>query len=713
MAGSASEALSFIPLIALLALVAAVALVAWRRRASGARAVIGSIAWTVPAALALAAVGIMGVMGLLGETCGAATVTGFAAAELALGAATLLRAPLAQRIDGLNPVPATTVRVLRDVAALAIAALLSLLALEIPWNDNLPYIFPTSFALGYAIVLAALAAAYFLGQRTGGVAVLVSLTCLGFGIAQHFVLVFKSAAILPSDLLAIGTAAAVGGGYVFTLTKEILIAVVVATAAILALSLMRPAPAREGRRALRACANTATSLVLVALMVLAYGSISMKDDLGFVYDSWMPITTYRQNGFLPSFIAVAQDLPIPEPDGYSQEEAQQSLNALAAAYDQGMGATPERQAAVEQFQQVQPTVIAIMNESFSDLSIYEGLRDAGYTGPAYYNGLADTLQRGTLLSSVFGGGTADTEFEFLTGASLAFIGAGKYPYQLYDLSEVESLPKQLSSLGYTTRAVHAQDPNNWNRTMVYSQLGFDEFHSGDEFTEAPVYHAGATDLSTYDYVLDLLEQDSAPQFIFNITIQNHGGYTAESIPEGDATAFDIPGMDQTATDELNVYLGLIQKSDADLAYLIERLRTIGRPVVLIFFGDHQPTASWSLNEALYPGEDAMDHQWRLYESTYFIWANYEVAGAPADGWLSARELGASQLAAYALNIIGAPLSDYQKAQLVASQEVTSLNIIGYRGANGLRYALDGESPYAAFVDQMRRIQYLTFASRVQ
>lgn len=352
-----------------------------------------------------------------------------------------------------------------------------------------------------------------------------------------------------------------------------------------------------------------------------------------------------------------------------------------------------------------------MNETFTDLSLYEGLRAAGYTGPEGYNSLTGTLMRGTLMASVMGGGTANTEFEFLTGNSSAFIGFGKYPYQLYDLSGVDSLASQFAGLGYATTAMHPQLPSNYNRSSVYPELGFGEFLSIDDFGEVESYHAGARDKATYDKILELLEGDDAPQFIFDLTMQNHSGYDPGSVPAEDVVRYAPAGVaDEALLGQLDTYLACISMSDSDLMYFMDRLRGLSRPVVLVFFGDHQPSFSGALNDALYPGEDPFLHEMRTYESTYMVWANYEVAGAPLD---VRAEVGAAQLAAQVLYRIGAPLSDYQKAQLVLDAQVPAVNLLGYRGADGLRYALEAESPYRGALNQMATLQYENFARKVQ
>lgn len=130
------------------------------------------------------------------------------------------------------------------------------------------------------------------------------------------------------------------------------------------------------------------------------------------------------------------------------------------------------------------------------------------------------------------------------------------------------------------------------------------------------------------------------------------------------------------------------------------------------FGDHQPSAATTLNDELYPQEDTASHAFRIYQSTYLVWANYEIAGNTE---LNVYDtVGANEIAAITLNKIGAPLTNYQKALLATRSDVPTINVAGYLGADGLRYDLESEdSPYASTIDKLQRMQYLEFASKVQ
>ncbi len=713
MSEAAPAAYAAIPLISciLLAVLTAYAAVAARR--AGRRVRPGQIAWPAVFAALLAVPGIWCALGLLEAACGWVTLLAYSAAMLALGAGTLVRRRLFALLDRMGAPSAHAVRAARDVAALALSSVLSAYALELAWNDAFTELRLYYFAVSVAVVAAVTVLLYFLGLRTGVLASLVPVACTALGIAQHFVLSFKAAAILPSDLLAVGTAAAVSAGYTYVLTERIVLSLFLCGLSLFLLSLIWPGrPADARRRAAGALADLALAGAVAGCLAAAYGSVGMEEDLGLVYDRWMPVATYRTGGFIPSFIAVAQDLPIPVPEGYSDDGARDALARLAAAYDAGAGASPERAEAVAQFEELKPTVIAVMDESFADLSVFEALAEAGYPGTVRLNSLPDALQRGALLTSVHGGGTANSEFEFLTGDSIAFVGTGKYPYQLYDLSDVDSLPRQLAGLGYATHAIHPQLGGNWNRETVYREMGFETFSTIEDFEGEPFFHAGNTDRSTYDRILDLLSEDDGPQFIFDVTMQNHGGYDAGTVPEDQLSSWAPAGVaDENLLAQLNVYLTCAVASDRDLASFIEDLRALDRPVVLVFFGDHQPSVSSALNDALYPGEDPQAHQWRIYRSSYLVWANYDVAGNPQAS--ATEEIGAAGLAAQVLHLIGAPLTDYQKALVASRAEIPALSAMGYRGADGVAYALDAEGPYRSLVDDLRTIQYLHFARRVR
>lgn len=676
------------------------------------RAPIADVIWSALYIALLLVVAVFCALGGVDGQAGILDMSAYALVLLACGVATLFRSKVALEFRKLSDALGRVVHIGTAVVAIAFVSIVSAWIVDFVWLEASSSIQMQFFFLTAAVFAMCSGALYFLGQRGGALMVLVPICAVGFGIAQHFVVMFKGMPIMPADLLSLRTAGAIAAGYEYVLTPNMVVALCAVGVCACVLSFVKPNRGELSFK-VRIAASVASAVVgasLVGVMAGMFNNVKLEDALEVAYDRWMPITTYQTLGFVPAFIEVAQDFPIPVTEGYDGKGASAQMEALAAQFDETLGAAPGRQAAVAQFGEVKPTVIAVMNETFTDLSIYDAVREAGYEGPQFYNSLEETLQRGPLMVSVVGGGTANTEFEFLTGNSSAFIGAGKYPYQLYDLSDVDSLVKQMESMGYRTTAMHPMDPVNWKRSSVYEQLGFDEFLSIEDFAGAPVYHSGATDASTYDKIIELLEQDAAPQFIFDVTMQNHSGYGEGTVPSEDVVQLDVAGVDDPGVlSELGVYLACINRSDEDLAYFIERLKGINRPVALVFFGDHQPGFSSALADALYGGAPVLDRELKKYESTYAVWTNYEVAGAEA---VAPRSTDSSQLAAQVLYALGAPLTDRQKAVLVLGQEVAGVSLAGYTGADGLRYALGADSPFGDAVNTMRAIQYLEFGSKM-
>lgn len=634
----------------------------------------------------------------------------------ALGAAAvaLLVEPLVSELINQTDVATGTVAcICRDIIIIAAVAILSFVSLEIACNETFYRIPANSFGFSVGLLASILLSLYLLGQRHGGAMVLVPVACCILGIAEHFVMTFKGEAILPSDILALGTAMEVSEGYEFTFTAGIVTSLALLEISLGLLSLIRPRKLSTPAHVLPAIAGNLCAFLLVSVIsLLGFSSIDLEQALNFGFDRWQPICTYVSQGFITSFTEMVNELPIEKPEGYTPDETKNIEQELVVAYDSTYGSSEQRAAAVAQFNEIKPTVIAVMNESFTDLSCFEQLKAAGYFGPNYYNSLPDTLVRGTMLASVTGGGTANSEFEFLTGATTAFVGVGKIPYQLYQMSDVDSLAKDLKELGYVATAMHPQNPVNYHRDKIYQQLGFGEFLSIDDFGDAPYYHNGVCDYVTYDKILELLRTDERPQFIFDVTMQNHGGYEIGSVPAEELTNYWVEGASENTNAMLNTYLTCINASDRDLEYFINELRNIGRPVVLVFFGDHQPSIATSLNDELYPQEDTASHAFRVHQSTYFVWTNYEIAGN--NELIVYDTVGANEIAAIALNKIGAPLTDYQKALLATRSDVPSINVAGYLGADGLRYDLESEdSPYTSTIDKLQRVQYLEFATKVQ
>ncbi len=607
--------------------------------------------------------------------------------------------------------PLAAARPLAAIACIPVALFL----VEWPYNQSFFAMEGDIALLNLALVGGALLAVWFVGQRRCGVLVGFLAACLVAGVADYFVCLFKGQTILPADVLALSTAAEVSGGYEYVLSDAPVVAACVFVAAAAVLALL-PSP-RLTR--IRVAANLVVGLALAAGLVNWYGSHDIGEDYGVSVDVWGTRESYMRYGAVPCFLQRMQEVEQDPPAGYSTEGALALQSGLAAAWD---GAHPDYPQTLGEAAALQleatgsdelPTVVAIMNESFSDLSAYPGVE--GYGGTDLLDGV-DAYERGLLYVSARGGGTCNTEFEYLTGSTLGAMGGGVYPYMFYDLGTVEALPRYFGALGYATTAVHPAEATNWRRDVVYGQLGFDRFLSeGDFDADADTLRGLITDRETYDKVLEVLSGDDGPQFVFDVTLQNHSGYDTGLLDEYPYDGVTVNGEEIEGMSE---YLSCIDASEEDLLYFLGELEKLDRKVVVVFFGDHQPGFNDQVSEAAYGttlDEMGLDQVQERFSTPYLIWANYDidaVAGlAGADGDALSDDMSAGYLMAATAYAAGLPLTDYQKALLQLRAEMPAANLNGYRDAEGTWYWNGQESDALAAWGEYATLQYANVFDR--
>lgn len=591
---------------------------------------------------------------------------------------------------------------------LALAVPTAFLLLEVPYNANLLSMDPYYAGLNLVLLAILFGICYFVGQRSRAAVAAFLLACLAAGTANHFVILFKGQPVVPADLFALSTAASVGSGYSFELDASLLASIALFLGYCAVLFLM-PKQRLSFRRGLT---NATCALVLVGGFGWSLAAVDIEKAFDCTVDVWGVKESYAGQGSALCFLKRVQDLSPAEPDGYATAAIEDMLDSYADAT-----AIPEAHAGelVEQ-----PTVIAIMNETFSDLSRYPGLADTEARPARFHELAAEALEAGEAYASAMGGGTCNSEFEFLTGSSMAHLGGGVYPYVLYDLDKAESLVSYFSSMGYATHALHPAEGTNWRRDRIYAQLGFDRFSDIASFDGADTLRGLVTDRATYDYVLNLLAENEQPQFIFDVTMQNHGGYDVGGLSE--EMSVSVPLSDGTTSPELNEYASVIRQADQDLAYLTEQLNALERPVVLCFFGDHQPGFSDWLFEATHEGVSAddlgLDAVQSRYAVPYLIWENdaaraiKQQHGNPAEHEADALAAGPVEqrsslnyLGAKLVDSAGLPTTNYQRFLLSTSESIPAVNLNGYLSADGTWHWLDEEADAENLLDAYAWIQY--------
>lgn len=452
-----------------------------------------------------------------------------------------------------------------------------------------------------------------------------SVVAMIIGLANYYVIEFRGIPILPWDIFSVKTAASVGGDYSYALEPGAILSVLGFIVLLVLESL--GSDQRLDRKLWRV--RLAGACGALAVLMGEYYVVKNPDAIARlrIYDKlFTPYTMVKRDGIALAFMMELQYMDVEKPDGYSTEKAEEAYEALSGD--------------VVSETSRQPNIIVMMNEAFSDpavLGAFETNEDYAPVLHSLQEGAENTVT-GTMHVSVVGGNTANTEFEFLTGASMTFLPDGCIPYQQYIDAPTDNMASYLKGLGYRTVAMHPYNASGWERNVVYPYFGFDEFYSLKNFSGVTKVRDYVSDDSCADRIIEEFEKSEEPCFIFNVTMQNHSPYTAEY----DNFIPDIT-VNGSESQVLSRYLSLIKRSDAALGRLIEYFETVEEDTVIVFFGDHQPADSvikdiWTLN-----GVDAKqlteEEECRRYQVPFVVWANYDIQ-EETDVVTSANFLGA-------------------------------------------------------------------------
>lgn len=538
---------------------------------------------------------------------------------------------------------------------------------------------------------------FFLTARVKPALYIESILAMTVGIANYFVILFRSTPILPWDILSLKTAASVANNYTFSIDHNFAL---VCGGFLLFLACI----SRTGRLSLSYVEKRlphrffgpVIRLVLVLLLAIPswlYVNLLFTPDLAdhtSLDDTlFTPKYMYRTNGFVVAFLMDMRYLQVDEPDGYSAQTAQALLN---------------EQEEEDMIPDELPNIIVIMNEAFSDPSVlgsFDTNTDYMPNVSALLDGAENTIS-GYLYSSVLGGNTANSEWEFLTGNSMAFLPSGSVPYQQYIHSDVTSVVDQLKELGYETFAMHPYNAGGWNRNQVYELMHFDHLLFYNDFTNKVKLRKYVDDASDYENVLRMYNSTDKPVFIFNVTMQNHSGY-GDSYDNFDPEVTAC--LKNAKTNKyLDNYLSLIKISDEAIGNLLDTLSESDRPTIVVFFGDHQPNDYVVKPIYLENGKD-IDHQ-TLEEQQerqivpFFIWANYDIEEA------SGLSVSINYLSSLLFEAAGLPRNSYQNFLYDMYQEIPVVNALGYINKEGdCFYFSDVQGETKELLDKYQILQY--------
>lgn len=653
-------------------------------------------------------------------------IAGGITATVALFAASIFRSYRYTLSDKIDLAVDGSKSIILDAVLIVAATLIADIALEFPSNIAVWNMKPAPFLIDMVIALGLVAVPFLVSSGRTLASKIMCVVLFAIGIAEYTVLQFKNLPIQPGDLFALGTAAAVGAnttsGYTLTVGTGCMYGIAALIASLILISLT----SRDRKRiveangeqaacsiwaadgenadglAKRAIGYRIVGWVLFALFIGQF-TIPYANGLGISVYTWKPIPSYQDNGFLSSFVSTAQLMIPQKPKGYSEQTADKTVKELASRYDEENGEGSAAKAASDQYSQQKPNIVVVMNETFSDLSIYDSIKDAGYDGPQYLKSLyPDSILHGTLQVSAMGGGTCNSEFETLTGNSMAFIGSGVYPYETYNMN-IDNLVSQLKGQGYDTHAIHPAAGSNWNRDGVYSAFGFDTFDDEATFAGATRFRNRIDDASTYSKTLEYLNGSDTPQFIFDVTLMGHSGYETGLVPEDKQVNCTVDGLDEKNQSKLNEYLATSNEEDAQLKTLIDGIKKSKKPTIVLFFGDHQP----ALSEAIGGESDDIVQTEMQWQTCYTMWANYDVAGSVKGTEL---DTSTSYLSALLCHEAGIPMTGRQKAAYLLMEDVPKINVVGAYLAKNSKHDGEWENVDAAVVnsESMETLSYLQY-----
>ncbi|MDD3402923.1 MAG: LTA synthase family protein [Hespellia sp.] len=533
-------------------------------------------------------------------------------------------------------------------------------------------------------------------------AVITLVTAYVLGLANYLVVMFRGNEILWGDIQAAGTAMEVVDNYSFKPDQYfpmVTIAFVLSVLVILVLPLKEKRQKVDKKRVIQTLISEA---LLIAVLLIANVSGVLY---GFIQGNYWDYTAMMTNtGYIPYFISNVNYSASVKLENYSASSAKKTLEKSSALL--GDDAAVADTSAEETAQA--PNIIMIMDEAFSDLAVNGDLETNQDYMPFIHN-MEDNTIKGYLHLSICGAPTANTEFEVLTRSSMAFLPVGSIPYNQYVTSKIPSLASVLANSEdeYQTFAYHSYSCTGYNRPKAYDFLGFDDslFVEEEDMDAYEAVRGYVSDASDFKKLEEIYEEkkDGNPLFLFNVTMQNHGGYMTY-FDQGE-DAIEVTNFD--ADYQLENYLTLIKKSDNAVKELVTYFQKEEEPTMIIFFGDHQPKladeilepfmADSGSDEAAADGSSRYTNVSSRYEVPFFIWTNYDIKEQQN------VDISANYLSSYVLEHAGIPLTSYDDFLLELRQSYPILTAKEYWDADGNVMSWDGEKPSA--ISSYENIQY--------
>lgn len=558
---------------------------------------------------------------------------------------------------------------------------------------------PLVFLYNTLIVLLTFSVA-FLVKRRFFVSTIVSIIWLGFAITNAVLLSFRVTPFTAVDLSLMDEAIPMIHVY---LTKWQIVLIVIAAIVVITLIVLLFIFAPKYKQRVARIRNA-------VCIVLLFGSILLLTSLGISTNALAKnfgnlADAYKDYGFVYCFTNSLVNTGIDKPKSYSEEK-------MVELAEDTLTTPPE----IKEDKKKTPNIIMIQLESLYDVTL---MKDYTYSEDPLpnYHALQKEFSHGFLNVPSVGAGTANTEFEVLTGMDLDFFGPGEYPYKtILKEKTSESMAYNLKELNYSTHAIHNNDGTFYGRNQVFSNLGFDTFTSLEYMHNVELNPMGwAKDHVLIEEILKALKSTKEQDFVYTISVQGHGKYPGSeddfSVPDSATLSSSNPSEEEQrqytltegytpAVDAITVdgiaeadrcafeyYVNQIHEMDAFIGDLINEFKKLDEDVVLVFYGDHLPSL----------GIEASDlENDNIYQTSYVIWDNMNLPKIDMD--MEAYQITASILKR--LNIDNGYLTKLHQNSLNTSNYLEELELLQYDMLYGDQTIFGGTSPYIATNLQM-------------
>ena len=563
-------------------------------------------------------------------------------------------------------------KIIFTVISIIFSVLFSYMIIELLNKNALFMIYTKRLLFNFTFIILIHLFIYSLTNKLNLTIILSNTLLFILGIINYVVLCFRGTPFVPWDVLSVKTAIHVASAYTFSINYQFIIA----TLLFILIFFIGLKTKYELKNKKANIIIRILGLLIVFVAVFAFYTTDIIDYFDFENNLWNPKDEYKNNGFLASFVKQSKNLINEKPQAYSKGKVEELLPSTTPKEDN----------------QDKPNIIVIMNESYSDLSVNGEIKVSQDYMKFFYS-LKDNTIRGNTYVSVIGGQTPNSEWEFLTNNSMAFMPYRTVPYQQYIRHRCYSLANTLKDQGYVANAIHPWYGAGYRRNAVYPLMGFDSFESIETLDGLDYLRTYPTDLSIYDYVINQFEekQNDEKVFDFVVTMQNHSGY-------------DIPGMKSTVFLEnmehfprVEQYLTLIKKSDEALEHLINYFKNYEEKTIILFFGDHQPP--YFEDEFWETILENPDDERTKYITPFILWANYDIEEKEVD------KISLNYLSILLMDTAQLKTTPYMEFLRNVQEELPVITGNGYIDNNGNYYTLYSENEYSKILKDYEIIQY--------